>query len=84
MESEIDDLIVPEGWLPWEGDFALSTLVYGEFNNTGAGAATTSRVKWGGYKVLNKEDASLYTVEKFLIGDWISGLNVPVQRGLYD
>lgn len=84
MESEIDEIVSPEGWLPWEGDFALSTLFYAEFNNTGGGASTDNRVKWPGYKVINKDEASNYTVENFLVGDWISGTSVPVQRGLYN
>ena len=28
MESEIDDFIHPDGFLPWNGDFALKTLTY--------------------------------------------------------
>ncbi|KAF7837600.1 putative pectinesterase/pectinesterase inhibitor 45 [Senna tora] len=84
MESEIDDVISPEGWMPWEGDFALKTLYYAEFNNTGNGAKTDSRVKWGGYKVIKKEEAAKFTVENFLVGDWISWNSVPVQRGLYN
>nr|GMC55786.1 putative pectinesterase/pectinesterase inhibitor 45 [Ipomoea batatas] len=31
MESEIGDLIDPEGFTPWSGDFALKTLYYAEF-----------------------------------------------------
>ncbi|KAK8584725.1 hypothetical protein V6N13_138675 [Hibiscus sabdariffa] len=40
MGSLIEDLMDPAGWLEWEGDFALNTLFYGEFNNTGPGAKT--------------------------------------------
>ncbi|XP_054804508.1 putative pectinesterase/pectinesterase inhibitor 45 [Prosopis cineraria] len=84
MESEIDDIIDPEGWMEWEGDFALSTLFYAEFNNTGAGANTDNRVKWPGYKKISRDEASNFTVDSFLAGNWISGINVPVQRGLYN
>ena len=60
-----------DGWLPWEGDFALTTLYYGEFNNVGAGANTNARVKWIGRKDINRDEAITYTVEPFLQGTWI-------------
>ncbi|XP_027338374.1 putative pectinesterase/pectinesterase inhibitor 45 [Abrus precatorius] len=84
MESEIGDLIHPDGWLPWDGDFALNTLYYGEYNNNGAGANTNARVNWPGRKVINKDEASKYTVEAFLEGSWINGTGVPAQMGLYN
>ncbi|XP_028759981.1 probable pectinesterase/pectinesterase inhibitor 13 [Neltuma alba] len=84
MESEIDDVIAPEGWMEWEGDFALKTLFYAEYNNTGAGSNTDNRVKWPGYKKITREEASNFTVDSFLAGNWISAINVPVQRGLYN
>jgi pectinesterase len=36
LKSNIDGLIDPAGWLPWKGDFALSTLYYGEYMRLGA------------------------------------------------
>ncbi|OVA03697.1 Pectinesterase [Macleaya cordata] len=83
MESMIGNLIAPEGWMPWEGEFGLKTLTYAEFNNKGPGAGTNARVKWPGYKVINKADAMKYTVEPFL-GDWVKGSGVPVQIGMYN
>ena len=53
METHIDNLIQPEGWLPWVGilgDFALDTCFYAEFQNTSLGANTTGRVNWPGVK----------------------------------
>ncbi|CAJ2644761.1 pectinesterase/pectinesterase inhibitor [Trifolium pratense] len=84
MESDIGGLIHPDGWLPWEGDFALTTLYYGEFNNVGAGANTNARVKWIGRKDINRDEAITYTVEPFLQGTWINGTGVPAQLGLYN
>ncbi|KAI5445766.1 putative pectinesterase/pectinesterase inhibitor 45 [Lathyrus oleraceus] len=84
MESDIGALIHPEGWLPWEGDFALTTLYYGEYNNVGAGANTDARVKWIGRKNINREEALTYTVEPFLQGTWINGTGVPANLGLYN
>lgn len=83
MESMIGNLIAPEGWLPWDGDFGLKTLTYAEFGNTGPGAGTNGRVKWPGYKVITKADAEKYTVEPFL-GDWVKPSGVPVQIGMYN
>ncbi|CAA6664801.1 unnamed protein product [Spirodela intermedia] len=52
MQCTLDGLIAPAGWLEWSGSFALKTLYYGEYKNTGAGAGTGGRVKWGGYRVI--------------------------------
>ncbi|MCL7049948.1 hypothetical protein MKW94_028511 [Papaver nudicaule] len=84
MESMIGNLIAPEGWMPWQGDFALKTLDYVEYKNTGPGAATGARVKWPGYKsTMTKDEAMKYTVEPFL-GDWVTPSGVPVHVGLYE
>ncbi|ESW10595.1 hypothetical protein PHAVU_009G222600 [Phaseolus vulgaris] len=83
METEIQDLIHPDGWLPWEGDFALNTLYYGEFNNNGAGSNTNARVNWPNRKVIDTDEATRYTVEAFLQGAWINGTGVPAHLGLY-
>ncbi|XP_075502121.1 putative pectinesterase/pectinesterase inhibitor 13 [Primulina tabacum] len=83
MESEIGDLIQPEGWMEWNGDFALKTLYYAEFNNKGAGSNTSGRVKWPGYKVIKKEDAMKFTVGSFLQGEsWLKSASVPVRFGM--
>ncbi|CAJ1940604.1 unnamed protein product [Sphenostylis stenocarpa] len=83
MESEIGDFIHPDGWTAWNGDFALKTLYYAEYGNTGPGATTTSRIKWPGYKVISKEEASKYTVGSFLRGTWVQGTGVPATQGLF-
>ncbi|XP_073032193.1 putative pectinesterase/pectinesterase inhibitor 45 [Primulina eburnea] len=83
MESEIGDLIQPEGWMEWNGDFALKTLYYAEFNNKGAGSNTSGRVKWPGYKVIKKEDAMKFTVGPFLQGEsWLNSASFPVRFGM--
>ncbi|MED6206383.1 hypothetical protein PIB30_026199 [Stylosanthes scabra] len=84
MESDIGDLISPDGWMPWDGDFALNTLYYGEFNNTGPGGSTNARVNWLGHKILSKDEASKFTAGTFLEGAWISGRGVPAQLGMYN
>ncbi|KAL3517415.1 hypothetical protein ACH5RR_020004 [Cinchona calisaya] len=67
--SSMESLIDPAGWLPWDGDFALSTLYYGEYRNRGPGSNTTARVKWPGYRVItNTTEASQFTAGNFIQG----------------
>lgn len=84
MKSNLDGLINSEGWAPWMGGFALSTLYYGEYMNVGGGANTDGRVKWPGFHVItNPSDAVKFSVGNFLAGDsWISGSGVPFDAGL--
>ncbi|KAL8102770.1 putative pectinesterase/pectinesterase inhibitor 45 [Apium graveolens] len=86
METEIDDIIDPQGWLPWEGNFALSTLFYAEYNNKGPGSDVKDRVKWPGFKVIKKDEAVKYTVGPFLQGDsWLKGdVGAPVHFDLFN
>ncbi|KAL4362006.1 hypothetical protein GQ457_04G039540 [Hibiscus cannabinus] len=84
MKTFLDSLINPAGWLEWDGKFALNTLYYAEYMNTGPGSSTSSRVKWGGYRVLRSaSDASKFTVGNFLAGNsWLRGTGVPFTPGL--
>ncbi|KAG6472432.1 pectinesterase-like [Zingiber officinale] len=85
MESEIGDFINPDGYMPWDGDFALKTLSYAEYGNKGAGADTSKRVKWLGFKVINRNEAVPYTPTTFIQGDdWIPKTGTPVRLGLFD
>ncbi|KAK1365097.1 Pectinesterase [Heracleum sosnowskyi] len=86
IETEIDDIIDPQGWLPWQGNFALSTLYYGEYNNKGSGSDVKNRVKWPGFKVIKKGEAMKYTVGPFVQGDsWLKGdVGTPVHFGLFN
>ncbi|XP_058764298.1 probable pectinesterase/pectinesterase inhibitor 36 [Vicia villosa] len=84
MKSDLDGLVHPKGWGEWEGSFAISTLFYGEYMNTGNGAATGNRVSWPGFHVLKSvEEASPFTVSRFLQGgNWISASGVPFDSGI--
>ncbi|KAL1531837.1 pectinesterase [Salvia divinorum] len=84
IKCEIDDLIAPEGWLEWKGDFALRTLYYGEYLNSGGGADTTRRVNWPGFRVIGSEDeAAEFSVGNFLAGDsWLPATGVPFNSTL--
>ncbi|GMH06686.1 hypothetical protein Nepgr_008526 [Nepenthes gracilis] len=66
----LEKLIAPAGWLPWSGDFALSTLYYGEYGNTGGGADLSKRVPWSSQ--IPADHIYSYSVRNFLQGDeWI-------------
>ncbi|KAJ8619475.1 hypothetical protein MRB53_028004 [Persea americana] len=79
----MDGLIDPLGWLPWSGDFALSTLYYAEYNYAGPGSGTANRVKCPGYHIINASDASNFTVSNFVSGDgWLAPTGVPFRANL--
>ncbi|KAH9305516.1 hypothetical protein KI387_009920 [Taxus chinensis] len=83
MQSYLDSLIQPAGWLPWSGTFALSTLYYGEYQNQGPGANTSARVTWSGYHIMSNSDAQNFTVATFISGDaWLPATPVPYTAGL--
>ncbi|KAJ1402380.1 Pectinesterase, catalytic [Sesbania bispinosa] len=83
MQSFMDSFINSAGWHEWSGDFALSTLYYAEYANTGPGSDTSNRVTWPGYHVINSTDATNFTVSNFLSGDdWLPQTGVPYLSGL--
>lgn len=83
MSSHIDDVIAPEGWLPWAGDFALNTCFYTEISNRGPGADKSRRVKWRGIKRVPPQRAVEYTPARFIRGDgWIKASGVPYSSGM--
>ncbi|KAK7396908.1 hypothetical protein VNO78_18071 [Psophocarpus tetragonolobus] len=78
MQCFMDNLIHTSGWREWSGDFALTTLYYAEYNNTGPGSSTANRVTWPGYHVINATDAANFTVSNFVDGDsWLPQTGVP-------
>ncbi|KAL5197320.1 hypothetical protein ABZP36_000832 [Zizania latifolia] len=83
LQSKIESLIHPRGWLEWNGSFALDTLYYAEYNNHGPGADTSARVSWPGYHVLTSAtDASNFTVLAFVQGDlWLNSTSFPYALG---
>lgn len=84
MQSSISDVIDPAGWHEWSGNFALNTLFYGEYQNTGAGAGTSKRVTWKGYKVITSPtEAQQFTPGNFIAGSsWLSSTTFPFSLGL--
>ncbi|KAL5972748.1 hypothetical protein ACLOJK_039553 [Asimina triloba] len=84
MQSYMDDHIDPAGWFPWDKDFALKTLYYGEYANRGPGAGTSKRVNWPGYHVItDAKEASKFTVAQLIQGGaWLKGKGVAFTEGL--
>ncbi|GAV64159.1 Pectinesterase domain-containing protein/PMEI domain-containing protein, partial [Cephalotus follicularis] len=83
MQSQIDDIIAPEGWFPWMGTFALDTCFYAEYQNRGAGAATTKRVTWRGIKHITPDHIVDFTPARFIAGDlWVKPTGVPYVSGM--
>ncbi|KAG4207306.1 hypothetical protein ERO13_A03G058100v2 [Gossypium hirsutum] len=84
MKTYLDSLVDPAGWLEWDGDFALNTLFYGEYQNIGPSAPTSRRVKWKGYRVITSAtEASKFTVANFIAGtSWLPNAGIPFTSGL--
>ncbi|VFQ88967.1 unnamed protein product [Cuscuta campestris] len=84
MQSNIGDHIDPKGWAPWSGDFALSTLYYGEYMNRGPGAGTSQRVTWKGYHVITDASVAMkFTVAQLIQGgSWLKNTGVAYTEGL--
>ncbi|MCE3217040.1 hypothetical protein HAX54_010156 [Datura stramonium] len=70
LQCRFGDLINPAGWMPWSGEFALNTLYYGEFGNTGAAANAKERVLWSSQ--IPPQHVYTYSLQNFIQGDqWI-------------
>ncbi|RLM62321.1 pectinesterase-like [Panicum miliaceum] len=84
MESYIGAAVRPEGWLAWDGEFALDTLYYGEYMNTGPGAGVGARVRWPGFHVMTSPaEAGNFTVAQFIGGNmWLPPTGVKYTAGL--
>ncbi|XP_048132020.1 pectinesterase 2-like [Rhodamnia argentea] len=84
MKTYLDSLINSAGWMEWDGNFALNTLYYGEYLNTGPGSSTANRVTWAGYHVITSAtEASKFTVGSFIAGgSWLPTTGVPYTSGL--
>ncbi|KAF5765418.1 putative pectinesterase [Helianthus annuus] len=66
IDCNMEALITPQGWMPWTGDFALKTLYYGEFENSGKGSDLSGRVAWSSR--IPAEHVNVYSVGNFLQG----------------
>ncbi|KAA0053588.1 hypothetical protein IC582_008353 [Cucumis melo] len=84
MQTSISNVIDPAGWHVWDGNFALDTLFYAEYQNSGAGADTSRRVRWKGFRVLTRAaEAEAFTAGNFIGGGtWLSSTGFPFSLGL--
>ncbi|KAK1310063.1 Pectinesterase/pectinesterase inhibitor 18 [Acorus calamus] len=82
MQSFIDSLVDPAGWLAWNGN--EDTCTYREYDNYGPGADTSRRVNWPDYKAIDDpEEAKQYTVRFLIQGEqWLSVTGVPFDLDL--
>lgn len=70
LNTEMSEVIRPEGWHNWNFPEREQTARYAEFANTGPGANSRARVRWA--KQLTKADAREITIRKVLggFGGW--------------
>ncbi|KAJ0251191.1 putative pectinesterase/pectinesterase inhibitor 43 [Hirschfeldia incana] len=78
MNTYIDDVIDPEGWLKWNETFALNTLFFSEYRNRGRGSDQDRRVRWGGIQQISNRQARGFAPGDFLRGNaWIPERGIP-------
>ncbi|KAG0607998.1 hypothetical protein M758_8G070300 [Ceratodon purpureus] len=77
IRTYIDQIIDPSGWLPWNGNFALSTLFAAEFGTYGPGAANlNNRVTWSSQ--LTTPQAQAFSISSFIQGpSWLPATGIP-------
>ncbi|MEO8597204.1 MAG: pectinesterase family protein [Candidatus Solibacter sp.] len=66
LNSEMSDVVRPEGWNNWNDAEREKTVRYGEYRSSGPGGAVTARVKWA--HALTEAEAAEYSMEKVLAG----------------
>ncbi|KAK4804080.1 hypothetical protein SAY86_004483 [Trapa natans] len=83
MQSFIDDVIHPDGWMPWGGSWALDTCYYAEFKNRGPGSDTSHRATWRGIRQITYDQAVEHTGKRFFqTDDWITEAGIPYNGGM--
>ncbi|KAG6772827.1 hypothetical protein NC652_017925 [Populus alba x Populus x berolinensis] len=83
MQSSISDVIHPAGWNGLKGRFALSTLSFAEYENSGAGAGTSKRVTWEGYKMITSATEAQGFTRNFIAGSsWLKSTTFPFSLDL--
>jgi pectinesterase len=66
LDTEMSEVVRPEGWNDWKKPETHQTARYAEFNSTGPGASPATRVPWA--KQLTAEEAANITVDRVLGG----------------
>ncbi|KAL5227769.1 hypothetical protein ABZP36_016034 [Zizania latifolia] len=71
----LSEIVQPRGWMAWNGDFALKTLYYAEYDSAGPGGAGASGSRVGWSSQVPKDHVDVYSVASFIQGDkWIPKL----------
>jgi pectinesterase len=66
INCDLSDIVKEAGWFNWGKVENEKTAFYAEYNNTGKGASTATRVPWA--HQLTSEEAKEYTITKILSG----------------
>jgi pectinesterase len=66
LNTEMSEVVRPEGWNNWRQPAREKTSRYAEFNSSGPGGDMSKRVPWA--KQLTKQEAKKITVKKVLAG----------------
>lgn len=66
LNTEMSEVVRPEGWNNWKKTEAERTARYAEFNSTGPGAKPQARVRWA--RQLTAQEARAITPDKVLGG----------------
>ncbi|KAK7278124.1 hypothetical protein RJT34_23149 [Clitoria ternatea] len=79
IENEIGDLIQPDGYMPWNTIEPNTEFSYfAEYGNTGAGANTQARAKWG-KGLISKQEAAKFMAEPWLkASTWLPDTGIPL------
>ncbi|KAK8709823.1 hypothetical protein V6N13_060825 [Hibiscus sabdariffa] len=78
MQSQIDDIIQPEGYIPMDGAKGLKTGFYVEYGNRGPGSNTEYRVRWPSIQHLDETEIKKFTPGPYLESEtWIPDTGIP-------
>lgn len=86
IQNDFDVPVQAQGWMLWEtrpDGRDANTVYYREYGNRGIGSSTGGRVKWPGYRVMDSNEASQFTVANLIQGHtWLPSTGVPFNAGL--
>ncbi|KAJ1281835.1 hypothetical protein BS78_03G004300 [Paspalum vaginatum] len=86
MMSDMAGHVDAAGWLAWDasGRAPDSTVYYGEYQNSGPGAAVQGRLEWPGHHVITSAaEAMAFTVGRFIGGrSWLPYTGAAFVAGL--
>lgn len=66
INTKMDSPVAPAGWDNWRNPENEKTVLYAEYNSSGAGANPTERVKWS--KQLTAKEVKLYLLSNIFVG----------------